>query len=72
MTLISSREFATNQKKYFDLAVSEQIYVKRGKNMFVVTCAEQDDIAELALAKERKNSGGTFTSTSDFIAYLRK
>ena len=71
MTLISSREFVTNQKKYFDLAVNEQVFVKRGKNMFTVTRANEDD-GELALAKERRNSGGQFTPTANFIEHLRQ
>jgi len=72
MTLVSSREFVTNQKKYFDLAINEQVFIKRGKNMFIVSRADEDDDSELALAKERKNSGGEFTSTANFIEYLRK
>ena len=34
MTIVSSREFASNQKKYFDLAVSEDVCIKRGRNIF--------------------------------------
>ena len=34
MTVISSREFAVNQKKYFDLAINEEVCIKRGKNIF--------------------------------------
>jgi len=72
MTLISSKEFVANQKKYFDLAINEQVFIKRGKNMFIVTRADEDDADELKLAKERKKSGGEFTSTADFIKYLRQ
>jgi len=72
MTLVNSREFVTNQKKYFDLAINEQIFIKRGKNMFIVTCADEEENNELELAIERKNSGGEFTSTAEFINYLRK
>jgi len=36
MTVVSSQEFETNQKKYFDMAQSEQVYIQRGSNMFIV------------------------------------
>ena len=72
MTLVNSKEFVTNQKKYFDLAVNEQVFIKRGKKIFIITCVEEVDDDELKLAKERKKSGVEFTSTSDFIKYLRK
>ena len=34
MTVISSKEFITNQSKYFSLAQSEDIFIKRGNNVF--------------------------------------
>jgi hypothetical protein len=34
MTVVSSKEFSTNQKKYFDLAIDEDVVIKRGSNMF--------------------------------------
>ena len=34
MTVVSSKEFVSNQKKYFDLALSEGVVIKRGRNMF--------------------------------------
>jgi predicted transcriptional regulator len=34
MTIINSKEFATNQKKYFDMAINEDVLIKRGKNKF--------------------------------------
>jgi len=71
MTLISSREFATNQKKYFDLAVSERVYIKKGNHTLFIANANKDtDYADLMLAKERLN--GEFTSADDFISFLRK
>jgi len=38
MTVVSSKEFATNQTKYFNLATNEQVVIKRGKNMFHLIC----------------------------------
>ena len=34
MTIVSSKEFAANQDKYFDMAIDEEIGVKRGNDMF--------------------------------------
>jgi len=34
MTIINSKEFATNQAKYYNLAQNEQLGIKRGKNMY--------------------------------------
>jgi hypothetical protein len=39
MTVVSSKEFATNQKRYYDLAVNEQVAIKRGKNLFYLICS---------------------------------
>ena len=43
MPVISSKEFAINQKKYLDLAISKDIFIKRGKNKFVISNANQCD-----------------------------
>ncbi|MDR2148251.1 MAG: hypothetical protein LBE91_17535 [Tannerella sp.] len=76
MTVVNTEEFNANQKKYFDMAVNEQIFIKRGKNIFIITRVEDDEEEEeddeLELAKERKNSDGKFMETADFIRYLRK
>jgi hypothetical protein len=34
MTVVSSREFVINQKKYFDIAEKENICITRGNNRF--------------------------------------
>ena len=34
MEVVSSREFATHQDKYFDMAVNHDICIKKGQNMF--------------------------------------
>jgi len=47
MPVVSSKDFAINQKKYLDLAVNKDVFIKRGKNMFVVSNANQyDEILE--------------------------
>ena len=58
MTVVSSKEFAINQKKYFDMAVNEDVYIKNGKNMFMFSiannneqvCLEPDDDYDLRRA----------------------
>ncbi len=37
MTIVSTKEFNANPKKYFDLAVNEQVYIKRGRIRFRLT-----------------------------------
>jgi len=34
MTVVSTKEFTSNQEWYFDLAVSEDVFIKRGNGMF--------------------------------------
>ena len=77
MTLVSSKEFGINQEKYFDMALNEQIYVQRERDniMFLVTTINDynDDAADLALAKSRRNdSNRELTSVDELINYLRK
>jgi len=48
MTVVSSKEFATNEDKYFDLALNDHVIIQRGENMFIVQNfipnAEPDEI----------------------------
>ena len=73
MTVLSTKEFNTHQKRYFDLAKKEDICIKRGKNMFIVTMINgneyDDDVADLEEAMERADDEST--SADDFIRYLR-
>ena len=43
MTVVSSTEFATNQEKYFDLALEEQVFIQKGDNMFLLIYKNVDD-----------------------------
>ena len=38
MTVVSSKEFATRPTRYYNLAVNEKVAIKRGKNLFYLTC----------------------------------
>jgi len=43
MTVISSKEFVSNQKKYFDMAVNESVFIRRGRNKFMVSNVNQNE-----------------------------
>jgi hypothetical protein len=34
MTIVSSKEFATNQEMYFDLAVIDEVFIERDDDLF--------------------------------------
>ena len=44
MTVVSSKEFATNQEKYFDLALDEQVCIQRGDNLFHLIYKHEDEM----------------------------
>ena len=44
MTIVSSKDFQTNQKKYFDMAINEQIYVQQDDYMFHIICSNFDTV----------------------------
>ena len=48
MTIVSSKEFACNHKRYFDLAVNEELFIKRGKNVFHLICTNVDSAINYA------------------------
>jgi hypothetical protein len=39
MTVVSTKEFSTDQDKYFDMAVNGHVCIKRGENMFYLSYA---------------------------------
>ena len=56
MTLVSSKEFALHQKKFYNMAVKERVAIKRGKNMFYLSNAcFEDESFDLADAKAAEN-----------------
>jgi len=46
MTVVSSKEFNTNQKKYFDMAVNNDVCIKNGEYMFHLICSKPIDIID--------------------------
>ena len=73
MTVVSAKEFASNQEKYFDMAIHEQVFVQRERDnvMFILTTANDYDNedSDLALAKLRRND--EMTSSQDFRKFLK-
>ena len=58
MTVVSSNEFAINQNKFYDMALNERVFIKRGKNMFYLVCAtfeDDDEATDLADAIDAGN-----------------
>ena len=42
MTLVSSKEFVSNEKKYFDLALGDALIIQRDDNVFFVQNSVQN------------------------------
>ena len=41
MTVVSTKEFNSNQEKYFDMALNDHVYIQRGNGLFIVTQANE-------------------------------
>jgi len=46
MTVVSSKEFSTNQKKYFDMAVDDDVCIKSDEYIFHLICQPVNIIDE--------------------------
>ena len=56
MTVVSTKEFNANQEKYFDMALSEEIFVRRNDVMFIVTRANDKQKKYLAPDDDLRNA----------------
>jgi len=52
MTVVSSKEFVSNEDKYFDLALDEQVFVKRGDNMFLIMYKNENNYHDASVYEE--------------------
>ena len=43
MTVVSSKEFLSNEDKYFDMAVNEELCIKKDNNMFYLIYKSSDN-----------------------------
>ena len=41
MTVVSAKEFNSNQEKYFDMALNDHVYIQRGNGLFIVMRANE-------------------------------
>jgi len=64
MTVVSGKEFANHQDKYFELAIKERVYIKKDDYTFFVTNADEDEeldeIIEYRKAKSHKSDAIPF------------
>jgi len=44
MTVVNITDFATNQEKYLDMALNEQVFIQRGDYMFHILCSNFDAV----------------------------
>ena len=74
MTVVTSKEFASNQKRIYNQALNGRVVIKRGKNVFFLTSGYieddniDDDYADLLDAKAYANDEDT--TLSDFKKYV--
>jgi len=61
MTIVNTKEFVSNRKKYFDLALNEQVIIQRRNNMFVVQNFVQNE-------NKQKSRQGWAEAAKKFIA----
>ena len=68
MTVVNSREFATNQRKFYGLALNERVFIKRGKKMFYLTYADfEDNDEESDLADAIATENDETISVDDYL-----
>ena len=65
MTVVSSKEFVSNDDKYFEMAVNEELCIKRGNNLFYLIYKSSDKTLEGINSKSRQ---GWAECAKEFIA----
>ena len=65
MTVVSSKEFISNDAKYFDMAVNEELCIKRGNNMFYLIYKSSDKTLDDTVSKSRQ---GWAECAKDFVS----
>ena len=62
MTLVSIKEFSTNQEKYFSMALNERIFIKNGNHTFFVTHADENESEYDDLIETKRYANGSKTT----------
>ena len=60
MTVVSSKEFINNEDKYFEMAVDEPVFVKKGDYLFLVQNFIQNE-------KKSKSRQGWAEAAKEFV-----
>ena len=72
MTVVSSKEFATRPTKYYNLAVNELVAIKRGKNMFHLTCTNGHNTNEYEQVFQPDDDFYRSISMDEFLERVKK
>ena len=76
MTVVSSQEFATHQKKYLELALNQYVYIEDGNQMFIVAKAPDMKISLSDTSKSKLSDKyrGVFTKEvgTDFMKHTKE
>ena len=77
MTIVSSKEFASNQDKYLELAINERVFIRKGKHTFSITNVDEneelEEIVEYRKAKPYRGDAIPFDIAFDEIeAFIKE
>ena len=74
MTVVSSKEFATHQKKYLDMALNQYVYIEEGNHIFIVTKAPEKKLPLSDTSKLSDKFRGVFTKEvgNDFMKHTKE
>ena len=64
-TVVSSKEFVSNEDRYFDLALNEQVYIQRGNNIFHLIYSASDKTSGVVKSESRQDWA---ESAREFVA----
>ena len=81
MTVVNSKEFVSNQDKYFDIAMNEQLFIQRGDYTFIIARTNDkkrehektDDVTFSGINKLSDKFRGVFSKEvgNDFMRHTR-
>ena len=74
MTVVSSKEFSTHQKKYLELALNQFVYIEDDNQMFIVAKAPDKKISLSDTSKLSDKYRGVFTKEvgNDFMKHTKE
>ena len=72
MTVVSTKEFHANQDRYLDMALDEQIFVKRGDYMFHINCSNFDTVTKPQAISEPDDDLRRAITTEELIKRIQE